>query len=156
MAGKLNKYLSYGIEMDLDLVCGKIDVNTDGRRIRRTYIDRETLAKCSGRSLIETVEFIAYGNKSLIECLNMIVAEVRHSISAEFEDSHVTCAKNTYKGVWITGDGAIILRCCADWMVDIKTCDSSNSVDDVALLIKNAIERVIDGSEISVKCKVLY
>ena len=32
MAGKLNKYLSYGIEMDLDLVCvcGKIDVNTDG------------------------------------------------------------------------------------------------------------------------------
>lgn len=54
------------------------------------------------------------------------------------------------------GDGAIILRCCADWMVDIKTPDSSNSVDDVALLIKNAIERAIDGSEISVKYKVLY
>lgn len=156
MAGKRNKHLSYGIEMELDLVCGKINVNTDGGHIRRTYIDRETLAKCSGRSLIETVEFIAYGNKSLIECLDMIVAEVRHSISAEFEDSHITCAKNTYKGAWITGDGDIMLRCCADWMVDIKTPDSSNSVDDVALLIKNAIERAIDGSEISVKYKVLY
>lgn len=156
MAGKRNKYLSYGIEMDLDLVCGKIDVNTDRRHIRRTYIDRETLAKCSERSLIETVEFVEYGNKSLIECLNMIITEVKHSISAEFEDSHVTCAKTTYKGAWITGDGAIILRCCADWMVDIKTPDSSNSVDDVALLIKNAIERAIDGSEISVKYKVLY
>lgn len=44
----------------------------------------------------------------------------------------------------------------ADWMVDIKTHDSSNSVDDVALLIKNAIECAIDGSEISVKYKVLY
>lgn len=42
------------------------------------------------------------------------------------------------------------------WMVDIKTPDSSNSVDDVALLIKNAIERAIDGSKISVKYKVLY
>lgn len=156
MISKNNKHLSYGIEMELDLVCGKIDVNADGRHIRRTYIDRETLAKCSGRSLIETVEFIAYGNKSLIECLNMIVTEVRHSISAEFEDSHVTCAKSTYKGVWITGDGAIILRCCADWMVDIKTHDSSNSVDDIALLIKNAIERAIDGSEIGVKYKVLH
>lgn len=156
MISKNNKHLSYGIEMELDLTCGKIDVNTDGGRIRRTYIDRETLAKCSGRSLIETVEFIAYGNKSLIECLNMIVTEVRHSISAEFEDSRVTCAKNTYKGAWITGDGAIILRCCADWMVDIKTPDSSNSVDDVALLIKNAIERAINGSEISVKYKILY
>lgn len=156
MARKRNKHLSYGIEMELDLVCGKIDVNTDGRRMRRTYIDRETLAKCSGRSLIETVEFIAYGNKSLIEHLDMIIAEVRRSISVEFEDSHVTCAKNTYKGAWITGDGAIILRCCADWMVDIKTHDSSNSVDDIALLIKNAIERAIDGSEISVKYKILY
>lgn len=156
MAGKHNKYLSYGIEMELDLACGKIDVNADGGHIRRTYIDRETLAKCSGRSLIETVEFVAYGNKSLIECLDMIVAEVRRSISAEFEDSHVICAKNTYKGAWITGDGAIILRCCADWMVDIKTPDSSNSVDDVALLIKNAIEHAIDGSEISVKYKILY
>lgn len=66
------------------------------------------------------------------------------------------CKKNTYKGAWITSDGAIILRCCADWMVDIKTPDSSNSVDDVALLIKNAIERAIDGSEISVKYKILY
>lgn len=156
MAGKRNKHLSYGIEMELDLVCGKIDVNTDDRHMRRTYIDRETLAKCSGRSLIETVEFIAYGNKSLIECLDMIVAEVRRSISAEFEDSHVTWAKNTYKGAWITGDGDIMLRCCADWMVDIKTHDSSNSVDDIALLIKNAIERAIDGSEIGVKYKVLY
>lgn len=156
MISKNNKHLSYGIEMELDLVCGKINVNTDGRHIRRTYIDRETLAKCSGRSLIETVEFIAYGNKSLIDRLNMIVTEVGHSISAEFEDSYVTCAKNTYKGAWITGDGAIILRCCADWMVDIKTHDSSNSVDDVALLIKNAIEHAIDGSEISVKYKVLY
>ena len=64
--------------------------------------------------------------------------------------------KSTYKDVWITGDGAIILRYCADWMVDIKTHDSSNSVDDIALLIKNAIERAIDGSEISVKYKVLY
>ena len=153
MAGKRNKCLSYGIEMELDFLCGKINVN---ERIRRTYIDVETLAKCSGNSLIETVEFIAYGNKSLIECLNIIVTEVRHSISAEFEDSHVTCAKSTYKGVWITGDGAIILRCCADWMVDIKTHDSSNSVDDIALLIKNAIERAIDGSEIGVKYKVLY
>ena len=156
MTSKHNKHLSYGIEMELDLVCGKIDVNTDGRHTRRTYIDRETLAKCSERSLIETVEFVAYGNKSLIDYLNMIVVEVRHSISAEFEDSHITYAKNTYKGAWITGDGAIILRCCADWMVDIKTHDSSNSVDDVALLIKNVNERVIDGSEISVKYKVLY
>lgn len=73
----------------------KINVN---ERIRRTYIDLETLAKCSGRSLIETVEFVAYVNKSLIEHLDMIIAEVRHSISAEFEDSHVTCAKSTYKG----------------------------------------------------------
>lgn len=142
--------------MELDLVCDKIDVNADGGHIRRTYIDRETLAKCSGRSLIETVEFIEYGNKSLIEHLDMIIAEVRRSISVEFEDLHITCAKNTYKGVWITGDGAIILRCCADWMVDIKTHDSSNSVDDVVLLIKNAIERAIDGGEISMKYKVLY
>lgn len=49
-----------------------------------------------------------------------------------------------------------MLHCWSDWMVDIKTPDSSNSVDDVALLIKNAIERAIDGSEISVKYKVLY
>lgn len=156
MAGKHNKHLSYGIEMDLDLVCGKIDVNAGSGHVRRTYVDAETLAKCSERSLIETVEFVEYGNKSLIECLNMIVTEVKHSISAEFEDSHVTCTKNTYKGAWITGDGAIILRCCADWMVDVKTHDSSNSVDDVALLIKNAIERAINGSEISVKYKILY
>lgn len=153
MAGKRNKHLSYGIEMELDLLCGKINVN---ERVRRTYIDVETLAKCSERSLIETVEFVEYGNKSLIECLNMIVTEVRHSISAEFEDTHITYAKNTYKGAWITGDGDIMLHCNADWMVDIKTPDSSNSVDDVALLIKNAIERAIDGSEISVKYKVLY
>lgn len=98
MISKNNKHLSYGIEMELDLARGKIDVNTDGGRIRRTYIDRETLAKCSGRSLIETVELIAYGNKSLIECLNMIVTEVRHSISAEFDDSHVTCAKKYIQG----------------------------------------------------------
>lgn len=153
MVGKHNKHLSYGVEMELDFLCGKINVN---ERIRRTYIDVETLAKCSERSLIETVEFVEYGNKSLIECLNMIVAEVRRSISAEFEDSHVTCAKNTYKGAWITGDGDIMLHCNADWMVDIKTHDSSNSVDDIALLIKNAIERAIDGSEIGVKYKVLY
>lgn len=86
----------------------------------------------------------------------MIAAEVRHSISAEFEDAHITYAKNTYKGAWITGDGDIMLYCNADWMVDIKTPDSSNSVDDVALLIKNAIERAIDGGEISVKYKVLH
>lgn len=49
-----------------------------------------------------------------------------------------------------------MLRCCADWMVDIKTHDSSHSVDDVALLIKNAIEHAIDGSEINVTYKVLY
>ena len=153
MTSKHNKHLSYGVEMELDFLCGKINVN---ERIRRTYIDAETLAKYSEFSLIETVEFIAYGNKSLIECLNMIVTEVGHSISVEFEDSHVTCAKSTYKGAWITGDGVIMLRCCADWMVDIKTYDSSNSVDDVALLIKNAIEHAIDGSEISVKYKVLY
>lgn len=153
MVGKHNKHLSYGVEIELDFLCGKINVN---ERIRRTYIDVETLAKCSERSLIETVEFVEYGNKSLIECLNMIVAEVRRSISAEFEDSHVTCAKNTYKGAWITGDGDIMLHCNADWMVDIKTHDSSNSVDDIALLIKNAIERAIDGSEIDVKYKVLY
>ena len=85
-----------------------------------------------------------------------IVAEVRRSISAEFEDAHITYAKNTYKGAWITGDGDIMLHCNADWMVDIKTPDSSNSVDDVALLIKNAIEHAIDGSEIGVKYKVLY
>lgn len=98
MISKNNKHLSYGIEMELDLVCGKINVNTDGRHIRRTYIDRETLAKYSECSLIETVEFIACGNKSLIECLDMIVAEVRRSISAEFEDSHVTCAKKYIQG----------------------------------------------------------
>ena len=153
MTSKHNKHLSYGVEMELDFLCGKINVN---ERIRRTYINAETLAKYSEFSLIETVEFIAYGNKSLIEHLDMIVAEVRRSISAEFEDSHVTCAKSTYKGAWITGDGVIMLRCCADWMVDVKTYDSSNSVDDVALLIKNAIERAIDGSEISVRYKVLY
>ena len=96
MAGKHNKHLSYGIEMELDLVCGKININTDSRHIRRTYIDLETLAKCGERSLIETVEFVAYGNKSLIECLDMIVAEVRRSISVEFEDSHVTCAKKIH------------------------------------------------------------
>lgn len=153
MTSKHNKHLSYGVEMELDFLCGKINVN---ERIRKTYIDVETLAKYSECSLIETVEFVAYGNKSLIECLNMIVTEVKHSISAEFEDSHVTCAKNTYKGAWITGDGDIMLHCNADWMVDIKMHDSSNSVDDIALLIKNAIERAIDGSEISVKYKVLY
>lgn len=98
MINKNNKHLSYGIEMELDLVCGKIDVNADGRHTRRTYIDRETLAKCSGRSLIESVEFIEYGNKSLIECLNMIVAEVRRSISAEFEEPHITCAKKCVQG----------------------------------------------------------
>ena len=64
--------------------------------------------------------------------------------------------KNTYTGAWITGDGDIMLHCNADWMVDIKTHNSSNSVDDVALLIKNAIERAIDGSEINVTYKVLY
>lgn len=153
MAGKRNKHLSYGVEMELEFLCGKINVN---ERIRKTYIDVETLAKYSEHSLIETVEFIAYGNKSLIECLNMIIAEVRRSISVEFEDLHIAYAKNTYKGAWITGDGDIMLHCNADWMVDIKTHDSSNSVDDVALLIKNAIERAIDGSEISVKYKVLY
>lgn len=153
MISKNNKHLSYGIEMELDLLCGKINVN---ERIRRTYIDSETLAKYSGHSLIETVEFIEYGNKSLIECLNMIVAEVRRSISAEFEEPHITCAKNVYKGAWITGDGVVMLHCWSDWMVDIKTRNSSNSVDDVALLIKNAIERAIDGSEISVKYKILY
>lgn len=79
MISKHNKHLSYGVEMELDFLCGKINVN---ERIRRTYIDVETLAKCSERSLIETVEFVEYGNKSLIECLNMIVTEVKHSISA--------------------------------------------------------------------------
>lgn len=93
MISKNNKHLSYGIEMELDLLCGKINVN---ERVRRTYIDVETLAKYSEFSLIETVEFIAYGNKSLIECLDMIVAEVRRSISVEFEDSHVTCAKKIH------------------------------------------------------------
>lgn len=33
MISKNNKHLSYGIEMELDLVCGKINVNTDGRRL---------------------------------------------------------------------------------------------------------------------------
>lgn len=66
------------------------------------------------------------------------------------------CKKNTYKGAWITGDGAIILRCCADWMVDIKMHGSNNSADDIALLIRNAIARAIDGSEINVTYKVLY
>ena len=153
MAGKRNKHLSYGIEMELDFLCGKINVN---ERIRRTYIDPETLAKYSGRSLIETVEFIEYRNKSLIECLNMIVAEVRRSISAELEEPHITCAKNVYKGAWITGDGVVMLHCWSDWMVDIEKHDSSSSVDGVALLIENAIARAIGGSEISVKYKVLY
>ena len=71
----------------------KINVN---ERVRKTYIDVETLAKYSERSLIETAEFIAYGNKSLIECLDMIVAEVRRLISVEFEGSHVTCAKKIH------------------------------------------------------------
>lgn len=153
MAGKRNKCLSYGIEMELDFLCGKINVN---ERVRKTYIDVETLAKYSECSLIETVEFIAYGNKSLIDYLDMIAAEVRHSISAEFEDSRITYAKNTYKGAWITGDGDIMLRCNADWMVDIKMHGSNNSVDGVALLIRNAIEHAIDGSEINVSYKVLY
>lgn len=153
MAGKRNKHLSYGIEMELDFLCGKINVN---ERIHKTYIDVETLAKYSEHSLIETVEFIAYGNKSLIECLNMIVVEVRRSISADFEEPHITCAKNTYKGAWITGDGDIMLHCNADWMVDIKTHGSNNSAEDVALLIRNAIEHAIDGSEINVSYKVLY
>lgn len=34
-----------------------------------------------------------------------------------------------------------MLHCNAGWMVDIKTYDSSNSVDDVALLIKKSIDR---------------
>lgn len=153
MISKNNKHLSYGIEMELDFLCGKINVN---ERVRKTYIDVETLAKYSECSLIETVEFIAYGNKSLIDYLDMIAAEVRHSISAEFEDSHVTCAKSTYKGVWITGDGDIMLHCNADWMVDIKMHGSNNSADGVALLIRNAIEHAIDGSEINVTHKVLY
>lgn len=153
MAGKRNKHLSYGVEMELDFLCGKINVN---ERIRRTYIDVETLAKYSEFSLIETVEFIAYGNKSLIECLDMIVAEVRRSISVEFEEPHIGYSKTVYKGAWIAGDGDIILHCNADWMVDIEKHDSSSSVDDIALLIKNAIARAIDGSEISVKYKVLY
>lgn len=156
MAGKHNKRLSYGIEVDLDLVCGKIDVNADSGRVRRTYIDAETLAKCSERSLIETVEFIACGNKFLIECLHMIAAEVRRSISAEFEESHIGYSKTVYKGAWIAGDGDITLHCNTDWMVDIEKHDSSSSVDGVALLIENAIARAIDGSEISVKYKVLY
>lgn len=153
MTSKHNKHLSYGVEMELDFLCGKINVN---ERVRRTYIDVETLAKCSERSLIETVEFVEYGNKSLIEHLDMIIAEVRRSISVEFEDLHITCAKNTYKGVWITGDGDIMLHCNADWMVDIKMHGSNNSADGVALLIRNAIEHAIDGSEISVSYKVLY
>lgn len=95
MAGKHNKHLSYGVEMELDFLCGKINAN---ERIRRTYIDVETLAKYSEFSLIETMEFIAYGNKSLIECLDMIAAEVRHSISAEFEDTHITYAKKYIQG----------------------------------------------------------
>ena len=49
-----------------------------------------------------------------------------------------------------------MLHCWSDWMVDIETHDSSNSVDGVALLIKNAVEHAIDGSEISVNYKVLY
>lgn len=65
-------------------------------------------------------------------------------------------SKTVYKGAWIAGDGDIILRCNADWMVDIEKHDSSSSVDGVALLIENAIARAIDGSEISVKYKVLY
>lgn len=93
MISKNNKHLSYGVEMELDFLCGKINVN---EHIRRTYVDRETLAKCSGRSLIETVEFIEYGNKSLIEHLDMIIAEVRRSISVEFEDLHITCAKKIH------------------------------------------------------------
>lgn len=36
MAGKRNKCLNYGVEMELDFLCGKINVN---ERIRRTYID---------------------------------------------------------------------------------------------------------------------
>ena len=95
MTSKHNKHLSYGVEMELDFLCGKINVN---ERIRRTYIGVETLAKYSECSLIETVEFVAYGNKSLIECLDMIVAEVRRSISVEFEDSHATCAKKIHTG----------------------------------------------------------
>lgn len=56
-------------------------------------------------------------------------------------------------GAWFTLDITITSELDE---YDIKTPDSSNSVDDVALLIKNTIERAIDGSEISVKYKVLY
>ena len=51
MAGKRNKHLSYGVEMELDLLCGKINVN---ERVRRTYIDVETLAKRSEHQVLWT------------------------------------------------------------------------------------------------------
>lgn len=44
MTSERNKHLSYGIEMELDFLCGKINVNG---RVRKTYIDVETLAKYS-------------------------------------------------------------------------------------------------------------
>lgn len=107
MWGKMDKTVNGHITLDTYLVFDKAEVTSENHSlvngkidideyIRRTYIDVETLAKCSERSLIETVEFVEYGNKSLIECLNMIVTEVKHSISAEFEDSYVTCAKKIH------------------------------------------------------------
>ncbi len=48
MAGKHNKHLSYGVEMEPDFLCGKINVN---ERVRRTYIDVETLANTANSHL---------------------------------------------------------------------------------------------------------
>ena len=156
MANKRNKHLSYGIELELDFVCGKVSINEDNEHVRKTYIDAETLAKCSERSLIETVEFIEYGNKSLIDCLDMIVDEVKSSLSVEFEEPHITKTKNLYKGAWIMGNGDIVLHCNANVFVDVEMNGSNDSVDGIARLIKNTIKRAINGDGISVSYSVLY
>lgn len=66
--------------------------------------------------------------EDIIATLNDIDAFLKSNAEQFLGDSF------TVNDACITGDGAIMLRCCADWMVDIKTPDSSNSVDDVALL----------------------
>lgn len=71
--------------MELDLVCGKINVNTDGRHIRRTYIDRETLAKCSGRSLIEVDAIIDNAVNKMNHCFASLEVDVLTALKERFE-----------------------------------------------------------------------
>lgn len=150
------RYLSYGIELNLSFICGKINVNADNEHVRKTYINAETLAKAAEHTLDETMEFIELENAYLIECLNMIIGNVKRSISAEFEDSGITCAKTTYPGAWILGNGDVLLYCHADAVIDIERSCLGNSTDKVVPLIENALEHTIDDNNISVSYKVLH